>query len=471
MPRIGAVLLVAVAALALGLPWWGGLRAERSYERYREFIQRDWPAQVQRHEYRRGWFRSHARTVFGLTREESASSHAETLGFRIEVHDEIVHGPLPLPAILRGEAALTPVLALVRSEVRFGWSDPRGDRETARIATLRADTAIGLDGRGTGRLTIPAFERVLAGDRTVKGEAIEGEFEFAPESNRFTGRLRAPALGLASQQERFEARGLEVDCIYEESEAGLPLGEASFAVQRLEAQTAGEQAPSQLEGLRIAHSQDIEGTDVHAELAVDWEALRHAGHRYGAGRAEFAVRGLHAETLARLVRASREADALDDETAAMTMKLALLQLVPALIEHARAELDVRFDTDPSPVELRARVALDEAARGGMDFSAAALTLDLEASAPVGFVEVRLAEALAARGPASGAREERLQRTLDQLRERWLIVRDEDRYVTRIRLRGGQLDVNGRSMNPAELWTPEVTPAAPEASWAPAAPAR
>ncbi len=109
-----AVALLVLLGLAAGLPYWGGLRAEREYERLVASLPSGERLRVIPVRYERGWLESTAR----MRVELDGSSEDDDPGFRFFVDHRISHGPLAFAELLQGRIPTELVVAVVETDIR-----------------------------------------------------------------------------------------------------------------------------------------------------------------------------------------------------------------------------------------------------------------------------------------------------------------------------------------------------------------
>lgn len=103
--------VLAVVALlvlaAVGLPFWFGREAEKTYGAMLEQLSHGGGIQLTPKNYERGWLSSTAETAIRIPE----------LPVQFIARHRISHGPLPFDRILEGGWSFTPVLAHITSQV------------------------------------------------------------------------------------------------------------------------------------------------------------------------------------------------------------------------------------------------------------------------------------------------------------------------------------------------------------------
>ena len=152
--RVLLVIVLVLLLAVLGLPYWFGIRTEKVYNDIVAGYSASDNISIVEKSYEKGWLSSRAKTIFAIK-----NGAADLIKF--EETDTIYHGPFPMQALLSGRAGLSPVMAVIDSEL---VAVPVGESEFSEIIKKLppADllTRISLDGGGVTDITVPGIETV-----------------------------------------------------------------------------------------------------------------------------------------------------------------------------------------------------------------------------------------------------------------------------------------------------------------------
>lgn len=448
-----AIAFVAVlAALVLALPYGFGREAERSYQAMLDRLSRDSPLQFHGRSYRRGWLSSTAESVVRVP----------GTGFEIVTRQRIEHGPWPISRVRAGE--WRPAQAYVQSELRT--SSPSA-RES--VIPLHVDLLIHLNGSATLRLALPPVQGMGESGQTIDTSGFSADVHFDREGRSIRIRSQLPSLTLTAPP----GRALRLTRAEFRSEtrvgaSGYPFGEAAFSVERLAAND--ERGHFELQGLALSARAKPAGANVHLDIDSRFEALQTDAGHYGRGRLGLELHPLDAAALAKF---RSDIDALyrgqaPAPQAAMMLAGRTLELLAALSRQA-PELEVthlNLQTAGGEITGRAKFVLDgrtvDLARNPM-LLFTRLAGDAEIRLPTPFVKQLLTplirediEAYRRDGRLSAEDIQRLDpptlaRIVDRVYPRYLtrhaftrhLVEDDGQYQLVLRLRRGQLQLNGQ----------------------------
>jgi uncharacterized protein YdgA (DUF945 family) len=267
--------LVAVPALVAALgaaPWWFGRATEGVL---RAALERagggNYTIDITR--YERGWLQSTA---------ETAVRHA-WLPLELRIQHTIHHGPLPLPALLGGDLARLPARALIDSE----WRPPAVGK--ASLPPLRADTTVTLDGEMRVSLNQAGFRTERAGSQGVQGELrLDGALR------RIRSEVRIAGLALATQNGSVTLRGIVLRSDLHQGAAGQYLGDASLAIEAVE---AGGALAVRARGLSVSSRTQAAGDTLTASLNYRLNEAAFAQRRLGPAELALELRRLDAAAL------------------------------------------------------------------------------------------------------------------------------------------------------------------------------
>jgi uncharacterized protein YdgA (DUF945 family) len=463
---------LVLLGVAAGLPYWGGLRAEREYRRLVASLPSGERLRVIPVRYDRGWLESTAR----MRVELGGSSEDDDPGFRVLVDHRISHGPLAFAELLQGRIPTELVVAVVETDIR-----PELDEYPALAATLGEDpifsvlTSLYSEGYGTAEFTSTALQKDKDwGALGAYWQGASGTLVFTRGFKRASGALRSSGLDLVTNDARLRVRGFEVELEAERDAVGLPIGGATLEIASV--QIADPDLPADSVALRdVRYEQSIEsdGELLRLRCALRIAAIARGEETLGPAELELVVRNVDANALIDYRRRTQEiarSPATEDERQ-LAHLAAALELVPRVLSRspeielvrfsvhgddgdleATAQLGMAADVTPSPLLAaglagRAELRIPSGMLHRVAESVLARKFELSQFAPSAEVAQGMEEAeLAA---ATESAKEAMQSQIHATRSAWVqrlllrrtLLRDGESYVLRAAYAAGQLQVN------------------------------
>lgn len=207
-----AILFSILVVLLLASPGIIGFKAQSHYQEIISSMQLA-GLEVTRSDYRRGWFGSQAETEFKLDLPQDMGVD----GFTLSMHSEVVHGPLSID----GGLALATIGTYFKVNGRALFPE-----EGNKVLHSR----IGLDGNGTTRIEIPALK--LAGEPgkpEIRFSGAEGKLLFDTGFTQLDIDLNIPAFWLGGG----EGQSLKIEGVTLESKSKTGLSGLRFGSGRL----------------------------------------------------------------------------------------------------------------------------------------------------------------------------------------------------------------------------------------------
>jgi uncharacterized protein YdgA (DUF945 family) len=452
-------IIVLVAAVLAFLPFYGGYEAQRAYVDLVDGMRMGARGQMGvESEFHRGWLRSTAVTRLVGTSPE------DPLG--ITLHHTFIHGPIPFGELLRGRLPTSFALAIVETDYRPDFAE-------------RSPWKEGLDGRPLVRFRTTAepgaWIKTVVESPAIHVETVDGELTWegihgtaiaTRDLETSSGVIEAPSLELRSGGEVLRLKDASLEFDNETTANGLLDGAFVLSLAELSVESAGETGG----GLLLRDWSSYETSD--EDLAFDTYEIRVGtafeeavidGDRFGPGAIEVALRNLQASGLREFgeqLEALAEQRQGHQETAFSPLNLQM-DALPKLVALSPEIVLTRFELVSEGGELAgtARIGIDGEKARGMPMPLF-LPMAVEADASI-FVPTtmfhRLVEAflMSISGndgpiPPNQTRQDlkaqaALSRSqlVDSLLESGYVAREGGGYRVRLRLREGQLWLNGR----------------------------
>lgn len=454
---IGGTLVLLLIAALVGLPFWLGTEAEKTYQALLERAARSSGLVLKGKTYERGWFRSSAETLIsypGLPLEFTATH-------------KIDHGPFPLTRWLQGEFSLTPIQARVESEVRV--TAPAGQGGMGTLPPLTTDLTIDLHGDGRMRLALPPSRTQGADGANFDWRGLSGDIGFDREWKKFRLELQAPGFSFtkaSGNATEVSFAKITLSSNLHEGVAGYLFGDNAFAIGQMNFQSPLVHVAVQ--GMEISTSTRAAGESVNMVLDYKIQTVNAAAEHYGPGQLTVELRKLDAATLMQFkneMEAIYRKDLPQAQASLMTLGKSM-ELIGALSKKA-PELEITrlsFKTAQGELQGKGKLVLDGSkaniAENPMQLLTA-LSGNLELSIPPGMVRQILAPLILSdieshRQTGTLSAKERadidpatMAKIVDQALPLYLarnpftrnLVLEKDMYKLRASIRRGQLLVN------------------------------
>ena len=444
-----------LALIALALPYWFGLEAEKTYSAMLDQLSRNSGLQFTGKSYERGWLSSSAETVI---RHPQAT-------FEIVAHHHISHGPLPLDQLLAGGWQFAQ--AHITSQIQLGAP---GKENASALPPLTATTTFHFNGAGSVHAVIPPIKKTGEQGQLVDWRGMDAEMTFDREWKKFRFDARLPALTLAASEKQgeFTVSNVSLHSDMREGTAGYFFGDGALTIGQLGFSGGAERVS--LQGLELSTSAQPAGENVNLVIRYQLAEMRTGDERFGPGQLVMELRHLDA---AALVKFKNEMDAINrgnlpPPQAAMMIAGKALGLIGTLARKA-PELEISrlsFKTRAGEISGRARFVLDgrkaDLSQNPMQLLTS-LAGDMEIAIPAPVVKQLLApairrdiEAYRANGALSEADmarldPEKMAEIVDRIFPQYLmrneftrnLVEDNGLYKLTLTLRQGQMLVNGK----------------------------
>jgi uncharacterized protein YdgA (DUF945 family) len=182
---LAIVILLLLAGLGFGLPYYTGIQTEKHFRQTIEEVIQDSPVSVKEFQYNRGLFSARA------------SSHLEMKVGKdavvIPVEHEVLHGICPMNLNL----------VKVVSTIRLPADTPAGVKEFFKDQSpLKITTVVGIDRGMRCEIASPSFDGRLSNDDPyeIHWKGISGTVTLSPDWNRGSMAFLAPSLSVQDQK-------------------------------------------------------------------------------------------------------------------------------------------------------------------------------------------------------------------------------------------------------------------------------
>lgn len=327
------VVLLIVLAL-LGLPWWFGIQAEKTYNDIVSTYSGTSGVSIEETSYEKGWLKSTARTVFVIKNGE-----ADIIKF--EESDTIYHGPFPVQAVLSGRAGLTPVMAVIDSKlVAVPVADSEFSPLIKKLPPANLLTRLSLDGGGITDITVPVVETAEGeGGEKLKWEGLTGDVNFSPGFKDVDTELKSAGLNISGKDSVFSVSG--VDLIsrirYVGPENKYPVGDIDFKVAGItvgsKKDESGEYQTFSVTDIELKGNSTESGGNLNSTHSLGFRELEAGGKKYGPGGYELAIRNIDMESwikIQELLKKNQNAPQTEEQKQVFMAEL--MQIVPGLIK-------------------------------------------------------------------------------------------------------------------------------------------
>lgn len=452
-------ILVLMAGVLAFLPFYGGYEAQRAYVELVDGMRMGARGQAGVvSEFHRGWLRSTAVTRL------VGSSPEDPLG--IALHHTFIHGPIPFGELLRGRLPTSFALAIVETDFRPDFAERSPWKEGLDGRPLvRFRTTVEPGGWIKTVVASPALH-VETADGDLAWEGIHGTAIATRDLETSSGVIEAPSLQLRSGGEVLRMKDASLQFDNETTANGLLDGAFVLSLAELSVESAGESGGGFLLrdwSFHETSDEDLAFDTYEIRVGTDFDEAVIDGDRFGPGAMEVALRNLQASGLRELgEQLETLAEQRQGHQEAVFSPLNVhLDALPKLVALSPEIVLTRLELVSEGGELAgtARIGIDGEKARGMPMPLS-LPMAVEADASI-FVPAtmfhRLVEAFlrAVSGnegpiPPNQTRQDlkaqaALSRSqlVDSLLAAGYVARQGGGYRVRLRLREGQLWLNGR----------------------------
>jgi uncharacterized protein YdgA (DUF945 family) len=220
---LGFTLIALVALAVVGLPYWFGMEAEKTYGAMLEQMSGSSGLLFTGKNYQRGWLSSTAETVV---------RHPH-IPFDLTAKHRISHGPLPLDRMLQGDWRLTPVQARIASQITLATV---GKQMPLDLPPLSTETTFRLNGDGAMHAGIPPVKTTGTQGETIdwRGMSADMTFDRAWRKIRLDALMPSLTVTAPGQQGDMTLSKLSLHSDTQVGIAGYSFGDASLNVGQLE---------------------------------------------------------------------------------------------------------------------------------------------------------------------------------------------------------------------------------------------
>ena len=463
-----AVLLLIVLGLAAA-PYWVGMQAEKAYQARLDAWSKEGIA-VSDASYQRGWLSSTAKAtlLYPGVPVTFVTTH------------EISHGPFPFARWLKGDFAMTPGMALIRSKVVAQLAVEK--LPTLTLPPIDATTQVGFDGITNTTWQIPAGTRKLPQGFEASWQTVSGTARTSADGLRGRSTFKAPEIRLKLGAVGGTIKGFDMSTDTHQAANGLPLTDSVVHIEHVTAPLVD------VDGFQLnTGAHEGPGT---IDVSVDYRvrAIKVVTTSYGPAELKLNFRRLDTDALLQFNRAMSEAyrKKLPPQQMSMVTMGHLMQTLAAMGKRS-PELEIKrlgFTTPDGDVEAQGGFTLD-----GRNVDLGQNPM-LMATALSGGVTVHIPVALARRwtegvvqkqimalresGRLTAAEREKLTpekvaaiatqaapARLKSVEQRLHITREGDALVLKLAYEDGHLSLNGQPMPQAmaAAQTPVPAPAA------------
>jgi len=453
---LGFTLIALVALAAVGLPYWFGMEAEKTYGAMLEQLSGSSGLQFTGKNYQRGWLSSTAETVI---------RHPQ-IPIELSAQHRISHGPLPLDRMLEGDWRFTPVQAHIASQITLAAV---GKQKPLNLPPLSTETTFRLNGDGAMRAEMSPTKTTGAQGGVIdwRGMSADMTFDRAWRKIRFDALMPSLTVTAPDQGEMTLSR-LSLHSDTQEGIAGYSFGDASLNIGQLEFGNAAGRVG--LKGFALSSTARPAGDNVSLVIHYTLDEALVAEERFGPGKLVIEARHLDA---AALVKFKNEIDALTrgnlpPAQAGMIVAGKAMELI-ALLSKKAPEVEITqlsFKTRDGEISGKGKFVLDgrkrDIAQNPMQMLMA-FAGDLELAIPAAVLKRLLtpqirrdiaayrrsgaltADDVAHLGPEAMA--EIVDRVFPQYLARndftRLLIEESGVYKLRLTIRQGQLLINGK----------------------------
>ncbi|MFV2028923.1 YdgA family protein [Neisseria sp. S1] len=234
---ISATIIILLAVLFLGLPYYLGTKAEESLNEQQKILAQSGFLTVESHNYERGWFSATETTVIRLkpsllhnTQQYLPENLKTVLNEPITLVNHIQHGPFA--------GGLTPVRARVETEFKY---NPETEKVLARFfgnqAPVSMSNTVYLSGSGNISFKVPAFDYEELSGIKLDWKGLSGNTAYTKGFDSYNNDYTAPFLHIKlADKGDVVLQNLNIHTETKDGGNRLALGSSSFKLDKFSIQ-------------------------------------------------------------------------------------------------------------------------------------------------------------------------------------------------------------------------------------------
>ncbi|MDH3688203.1 MAG: YdgA family protein [Gammaproteobacteria bacterium] len=431
---VAGLLLLAIVCIAT-VPYWFGVQSEKSYRQYMDRLAQSPNIEVDRSDYKRGWWSSVADIEIRIPR----------LAMQASLTHDIEHGPFPLTGFTQRILAFDPVQAVIYSQGTVHSSRQDGGSSSP----LSVHTRVDMLANTVSRLDLPSGESHTNSGQRLLWKRVNGEFSSTSGGDSLTGWFESDGVTIDADGGNLEVGAITIEFDMNKGTSGLSLGEAIIRTEQLAIRgSENSDQDVSINDLRYITSSGESNGLAQLSMLTELGHATYSGVRYGPGTLSLVLKDMQAKQLAQFQAGAREGS--------ITLNEILLALSTG---QPKVEANLEFQTEDGPVSGVANLVVNGSQVGNMGVFGllSAINAVAELGAPGPIVSKMLAlgarrklRTLEAQGklePPSPEQESivvaaLVDQQLQGLLAQKQLVQDGDRLVLKTVFRDGQLTMNG-----------------------------
>jgi len=327
-----STLALALLSVVAVLPYLFGVQAERIFQQQMDLLDSNNKISIVESHFQRGWFSSVARTVIAIRDRK----------FTILAVHTIEHGPIPVSEPIQHILSLTPLQALIHSDL----SIPGIAQSGGNLAMGALTTSVNIDSTTSTRIDIPPADTQTADAATLAWEAIAGRIVFEPARSSWKGIIHIGGVDWGQEESSFTIGRSTLEFLTYPGSTGLAMGNSTFSTESIQVHMPAVGGPVESTGLVIESTATEEGQNVGYTINGSLTSVMLPAIEVTGGNWSMAARDLDLDTLT------------DLNGIAIDAALPLNKLI-ALVSRRNAKLEtaLQLETDSGPVEVTTNVQL------------------------------------------------------------------------------------------------------------------
>ena len=194
MKKIILVLLLLIIAAVVGSPYYFGMKAEKQYNNIIAKIEESGNITVKKHQFERRFFNSTANTSFEIQNKSKLIT--------INSVDDIIHGPVNLLGLTKGNFNLNTFVAKVDSaaSIKIPVKTDTGEMKSLEIKS-QGNTDVGFNGTADGQYIIPRYKIIKKKEELVfDWSGLELNFIYDHKTKGFMSYFESKSLEITAPE-------------------------------------------------------------------------------------------------------------------------------------------------------------------------------------------------------------------------------------------------------------------------------
>lgn len=325
MKKLIPAVLIVLLILAVGLPYFFGIKAENHYKEILKKVEKSANMVIKNKSYERGILQSVATNTFEINKGEKTITINNT--------DTIIHGPINVPELLKGNISFKPFIAHVDSNVNI-LVPVKTDSGEQKILTIKMKgyTDVSFDRKSVSTYTIPKYKIIRKRDNvTITWSGLDLEFIYDSKLKNIYSLLKSDFLEIKDENSNFSIKNINGKSSTENYNDDLSniLGNFEFDIGSIKFDSLN--VHTELDNIQFSGYSKSKDNKLTMGLKITNDKIKYNDYLLGPFIYELIIRNIDTAALIKLRNTTQELNNQDKNDA---QNIQLMELLPELVKHS-----------------------------------------------------------------------------------------------------------------------------------------